>query len=329
MLIFLSGSINSGKTTTAKALARKLGADFINVDGLNDTIPNFNLATDLDKSMDLAIKTINESLAVGRDVVANYVVRQKDFDRFAGEIHTDKQYVITLAPRLEVAQSQRGDRVLTDWEVQRIKHHYDTGIASPKFGFVIDNSDLSVDETVRTILGKIKPIGLKRGTVKVVDYNPNWAQEFEAEKQRLIDTFGDKIVAVEHIGSTSILGLAAKPIIDIVAAVKSFDDLPEFIDGLQKLGYEYMSDRMFDNRKFFPKCSQENRTHHLNLVLQNDPEQWMKPIAFRDYLRAHSKEREAYAKIKIALAQEYANDRATYTKLKDNFFQLIIDKALS
>lgn len=105
--------------------------------------------------MDLAIKTINESLNKGKDVVANYVVRQKDFDRFASEIHTDRQYVITLAPRLEVAQSKRGDRVLTDWEVQRIKHHYDTGIATPKFGYIIDNSDLSIDETVQHILGEI------------------------------------------------------------------------------------------------------------------------------------------------------------------------------
>ena len=155
MLVFISGSINSGKTTTARALARKLSANFVNVDDLNDTIPNFNLATDLDKSMDLAIKTINESLNKGKDVVANYVVRQKDFDRFASEIHTDRQYVITLAPRLEVAQSKRGDRVLTDWEVQRIKHHYDTGIATPKFGYIIDNSDLSIDETVQHILGEI------------------------------------------------------------------------------------------------------------------------------------------------------------------------------
>lgn len=155
MMIFISGSINSGKTTTARALADKLGADFVNVDDLNDTIPGFNLATDLDKSMDLAIKTINESLDKGKDVVANYVVRQKDFDRFASEIHTDKQHVVTLAPRLEVAQSQRGDRVLTDWEVGRIKHHYDTGIASPKFGYVIDNSELSLEETVETILSKI------------------------------------------------------------------------------------------------------------------------------------------------------------------------------
>ena len=172
-------------------------------------------------------------------------------------------------------------------------------------------------------------IGLKRGTVKVVDYDPNWPQEFEAEKQRLIDTFGNKVLAIEHIGSTSIPGLAAKPIIDMVAAVKSFDDLQVFMEGLQKLGYEYIPERMFDNRKFFLKGSQESRTHHLNLILQDDPEQWTKPIIFRDYLRTHDKEREEYAKLKTTLASRYANDRSTYTKLKHNFFQSIMDRALS
>lgn len=77
MLIFVSGSINSGKTVTAKLLAEKLGAQFINVDDLNDTIPDFNLATDLDKSMDLAIATINKHLSAGEDVVANYVRQAK------------------------------------------------------------------------------------------------------------------------------------------------------------------------------------------------------------------------------------------------------------
>lgn len=124
----------------------------VNVDDLNDTIPNFSLATDLDKSMDLAIKTINKSLASGRNVVANYVVREKDFNRFKKEIDTNEQYVITLAPRLEVAQSQRGDRELTEWELQRIKYHYDTGIASPNFGYVVDNSDMSAEETASTII---------------------------------------------------------------------------------------------------------------------------------------------------------------------------------
>ena len=152
MLIFISGSINSGKTTTAYALADRIGAVSINVDDLNDSIPDFNLATDLDKSMDLAIEAINKGLAQGRDVVANYVVRQKDFDRFKNEINTKEQYVVTLSPRLEIAQSKRGDRELSEWEVSRIKHHYDRGIASPKFGHIIDNSELTVDETVNSIL---------------------------------------------------------------------------------------------------------------------------------------------------------------------------------
>jgi len=152
MLVFISGSINSGKTTTSKALAKKLGAAFVNVDDLNDAIPNFNLATDLDKSMDLAIQIINNYTRQGKDIVANYVVRQKDFDRFENEVEAQPQIVITLAPRLEVAQSKRGDRELSDWEISRIKHHYDTGIASPSFGYIIDNSDMTIDETTDKIM---------------------------------------------------------------------------------------------------------------------------------------------------------------------------------
>ena len=152
MLIFISGSINSGKTTTSKALARRLGAEVVHVDDLNDTIPNFNLATDLDKSIDLAIQAINHHTRQGRNVVANYVVREKDFSRFEHEIETQPQIVITLAPRLEIAQSKRGDRQLTDWEVSRVKHHYDKGIASPRFGHIIDNSELTLEETVDRIM---------------------------------------------------------------------------------------------------------------------------------------------------------------------------------
>jgi cytidylate kinase len=155
MLIFISGSINSGKTTTSKALAKKLGAELVNVDDLNDTIPNFNLATDLDKSMDLAIQTINSYTKQGKDVVANYVVRQKDFDRFANEIEAQPQIVITLAPKLEVAQRKRGNRELSEWEVSRVKYHYDTGVASPKFGHILDNSELTIEEAVSCIINII------------------------------------------------------------------------------------------------------------------------------------------------------------------------------
>jgi cytidylate kinase len=156
MLIFISGSINSGKTTTSKLLADKLGAVFVNVDDLNDSIPSFNLATDLDRSIDLAIKTINSYVKQGRNVVANYVLREKDWIRLRNEVNVSPQYVITLAPRLEVAQSKRGDRDLSTWEVERVKYHYDTGVASPSFGYIIDNSDLSAGETVQRIMDIIE-----------------------------------------------------------------------------------------------------------------------------------------------------------------------------
>lgn len=152
MLIFISGSINAGKTTTSKLLAQKLNAHFINVDDLNDTIPNFNLSTDLDRSMDGAIQTINNYLEQGHTVVANYVLRLQDYKRLMSEVKSESIHVFTLAPSLEVAQSQRGQRVLTNWEVKRIKHHYDTGIADPTFGTIIDNSSLSMNAVVNKIL---------------------------------------------------------------------------------------------------------------------------------------------------------------------------------
>jgi len=152
MLIFISGSINSGKTTVSKLLSEKLNAEYINVDDIADTIPNFSLKTGLDKVMTLAIAAINNSAAKNKDIVANYVLRKKDYERLKNEVKTKEQYVITLAPRLEVAQSQRGDRKLTEWEIQRIKHHYDSGIASPKFGYIINNSDVTIEETVDQII---------------------------------------------------------------------------------------------------------------------------------------------------------------------------------
>jgi len=152
MLIFINGSINSGKTTVSKLLAEKLGAAYLNVDDLNDSIPNFDLNTDIPKSFDLAISRINELHNTGKDVVANYVVGPEDWDRLLGnELLVKERLFVTLAPRLEVAQSNRGDRQLTDWEVKRVKYHYDIGVATPKHGSIIDNSDISVEETVKKI----------------------------------------------------------------------------------------------------------------------------------------------------------------------------------
>lgn len=168
-------------------------------------------------------------------------------------------------------------------------------------------------------------IGLKRGTVQVVTYNSAWPQLFAKEKQSLLAALGNIIHAIEHVGSTSVPGLSAKPIIDMIASVDSLEVYKELAKPLELLGYEFMPERVFSDRVFFPKGPRENRTHHLSLVLKDSPG-WHDPIRFRDYLIANPIVREEYQKLKLELADKYPNDRASYTKAKEATIQGIMDK---
>lgn len=171
-------------------------------------------------------------------------------------------------------------------------------------------------------------LGLERGTVQVVPYDPEWPQLFQEEKQRLEAALGDYIHDIEHIGSTSVPGLAAKPIIDMIASVDDLAVYKQLIKPLENLGYEFMPERVFNDRVFFPKGSHKNRTHHLSLVLKNSAG-WYDPIAFRDYLIAHEDTCQAYQKLKERLASQYSNDRATYTKAKETMIKDIMKAASS
>lgn len=174
-----------------------------------------------------------------------------------------------------------------------------------------------------------KSIGLERGTVELRHYSPEWADLFEQEKQLLVDTFGDRILAVEHIGSTAIPGIPAKPIIDMNAAVESLDDIDDFIQKLPELGYEYIPERRYTDRQFFPKGSSERRTHHLNLVELDSQTAWKNQLLFRDYLIEHEDVRNEYAELKRNLANKYADNREEYTEQKSDLIMNTIKKAAS
>lgn len=96
-------------------------------------------------------------------------------------------------------------------------------------------------------------LGVRRGTVVLVSYDPEWEQQFEEKKMLLLETFDTRIKAIEHIGSTAIPSIPAKPVIDINVAVESLDDIDDFIRVLPTLGYEHIPERRFVDRKFFPK----------------------------------------------------------------------------
>ena len=165
-------------------------------------------------------------------------------------------------------------------------------------------------------------IGLKRGTVDVVPYNPEWATEFEREKARILNTCGSKVVAVEHIGSTSVPGLAAKLIIDIAVGIRRLKDAKKLLPALKKLNYHFYKEFQ-RQRLFVAKGPNEQRTHYLHVMRYNGAK-WKKDQLFRNYLRTHPKAVSEYSDLKQKLAKTHPDDRQAYADGKATFIKSII-----
>ena len=159
-----------------------------------------------------------------------------------------------------------------------------------------------------------------------MDYDPSWVDEFEADRRLINRVLGDRIKRIEHVGSTSIPGMLAKPIIDIAIAVETFSLLDdESISKLEEIGYDYVSKNEFPNRRFFRRGQWGAGTHHLH-VYELNSDHWYHIIFFRDYLREHPDVANEYKELKRKLAKE-AIDRQTYTDLKGPFIQSVIEKS--
>lgn len=166
-------------------------------------------------------------------------------------------------------------------------------------------------------------LGLRRGTVQVVPYSPLWASLFQEENKRLAHTLGSLAIDIQHIGSTAVPGLAAKPILDIGIAVAVEADVAKCVPLLAILGYTYRGDRGRQEGHFFDHGSEQHLTHHLHMLLVSSPA-WLNYLRFRDYLIAHPMVCETYMQLKQKLAIRYAADRAAYTVAKAQFIQQIL-----
>ena len=171
-------------------------------------------------------------------------------------------------------------------------------------------------------------IGLQRGTVKLVAHNPKWAERFSEEKELLAKILGEKTLDLRHIGSTSVPGILAKPILDILAAVKALAEVEAFIQDLNKVGYQDKGDGGVFGRRFFVKGGEAKRTHHLNFCEMNSFF-WESHLAFCDYLRRHPDAAKEYSALKRGLADRFPNDRGAYTSGKAEFVRSILHRAMS
>ena len=161
-------------------------------------------------------------------------------------------------------------------------------------------------------------LGLPAGEVRLVDYDPAWPRLFDEEARRLREALGAGLAALEHIGSTAVPGLAAKPILDIAAAVADLSGLPALVAALEAAGYAYKGEYGLPGRHFFTLG--DPARVHLHVVVQGSGH-WSSWIALRDRLRADPDLRARYAALKAGLAAQHARDRDAYTAAKSGFIR--------
>lgn len=159
------------------------------------------------------------------------------------------------------------------------------------------------------------PLGLARGTVELRAYHPDWPKMYELEAARLRKLMGRDVIDIEHIGSTAIPGMPAKPILDIMAAVPSLDCALTHQSALEEAGYERRINGDLEDRRFFAKGPRTCRTHHLSLTLLGSS-YWVNQIAFRDELVANPELAKKYAELKQYLSRRHLKDRKAYTEAK-------------
>lgn len=169
-------------------------------------------------------------------------------------------------------------------------------------------------------------LGLQRGIVKLAPYTTEWKRLFEEEKSRLQEAIGQYVLDIQHVGSTSIPGMTAKPILDIGIAVKNFEEARVCIRPVEQLGYEFRGERGIPRRHFFVKGNP--RTHHLH-INEIDSSNWENQVLFRDYLIQHPKLVEEYTALKVRLAQQFPTDREAYLDGKASFIEGVLAMARS
>lgn len=172
-------------------------------------------------------------------------------------------------------------------------------------------------------------IGLKRGLVELHQHEIGWEENVALTIKRLKGIFGSVAVDIQHVCSTSIIHIKAKPIIDIAVAVDSFDDVHSLIHELAKEGF-HLSHHVVDNDLLFVCGDMEadTRTHHIHIV-KTDSKEWQDYINFRDYLNACPSVAMEYENIKLRLMNEYRNNRLAYTEGKAEFIKKVLRDALT
>jgi GrpB-like predicted nucleotidyltransferase (UPF0157 family)/GNAT superfamily N-acetyltransferase len=206
--------------------------------------------------------------------------------------------------RLELRVSQSNARAIRFYE---------------KLGFEVAYEEEMRDHSVYRMRKEM------RERVEIVPYDPAWSEAYERERQALVGALGGEVAGIEHVGSTSVPGLSAKPIVDIQIGVAQMVPAQVFEERLQRLGYRQNPEADDPNRRLFYRKGVP-RTHHLHIQPIGHGE-YADRVLFRDYLRDHPEAVAAYERLKIELARRHGHDRQGYSEGKSAFIEEILQLA--
>ena len=218
------------------------------------------------------------------------------------------------------------DGLEATWMVGVQWHPEDTAEADPAQQSLFDALAL-----LSRLRGSRAKPGEQRGrsrAYEIVDADPSWPARFEREATRIRDALGEVAVRVDHVGSTSVPGLAAKPIIDIQASVSSMVPRHAYVEPLSSLGYRWVLDPWSDEHEYFSRDEDGARAYQIHVCRAAGA--WeRRHLAFRDWLTAHPDDAAAYAALKRRLAAEHPQDIMAYVDRKTDFIRSVEARALS
>jgi GrpB-like predicted nucleotidyltransferase (UPF0157 family) len=166
-------------------------------------------------------------------------------------------------------------------------------------------------------------LGLASGYVMLARAHGAWDAAYERERPRIVAALGKLIAGIEHVGSTAIPNVPAKPILDILVGVEDFDEARVCIAPMLAIAYDYRGENGIPRRHYFVKG--DPRTHHVHMV-EVGSDTWNATLRFRDLLRTHPDVAGEYAREKERLAAAYSDDRETYQREKDRVVERILGR---
>ena len=170
--------------------------------------------------------------------------------------------------------------------------------------------------------------GLKRGYLELQDYREDYKNIYEKEKEELLNIYKDKIAIIDHVGSTSIIGIKSKPIIDILIQTDDLDDFIKYTESNVEGKIYTVKKEPTMGGDYLIRKEEDGKVKAFIHVYKTGDMNGITSIMFRDYLNTHEDERKRYEDLKMELYKKYKNDRHSYTYGKDEYIKGVIAKAI-